>query len=63
MICATVPGRRHEIEIFSGGSMEVEVFGADGRIAGQDFVDDLLASRPQRFATKRMRERRPLSAR
>ena len=43
--------------------MEVEVFGADGRIAGQDFVDDLLASRPQRFATKRMRERRPLSAR
>jgi hypothetical protein len=44
MICATVPGRRYEIEVFADGSIEVEVFGAEGDIGGQDAVDDLLAT-------------------
>lgn len=43
MICATVPGRRYEIEVFSDGSVEVEVFGADGHVGGQELLDDLLA--------------------
>jgi hypothetical protein len=44
MICATVPGRRYEIEVFADGSIEVEVFGAKGDIGGQEAVDDLLAT-------------------
>lgn len=44
MICATVPGRRCEIEVFADGSLEVEVFGGGGPIGGQEAVDDLRAN-------------------
>jgi hypothetical protein len=44
MIRATVPGRRYEIEVFADGSVEVEVFGGEGPIGGQEAVDDLLAN-------------------
>jgi hypothetical protein len=44
MICATVPGRRYEIDVSADGSIEVEVFGADGRMGGQEDVDDLIAN-------------------
>ena len=30
MIQAVVPGRRYEIEVFSDGSIEVEIFGTNG---------------------------------
>jgi hypothetical protein len=43
MVCATVPGRRYEIEVFSDGTVEVELFCTDGRIGGHELVDDLLA--------------------
>ena len=42
MIPATVPGRRYEIEVFSDGTLEVEVFGGTGNIKGQEAVDELL---------------------
>jgi hypothetical protein len=42
MILATVPGRRYEIEVFSDGTLEVEVFGGTGNIKGQEAVDELL---------------------
>jgi hypothetical protein len=35
MIEAVVPGRRYEIEVFSNGTIEVEVFKSDGSIGGQ----------------------------
>ena len=44
MICATVPGRRYEIDVSADGSIEVEVFGADGRMGAQEVVDDLIAN-------------------
>jgi len=44
MICATVPGRRYEIEVFSDGRVEVEVFGGEGRIGGQELLDNLIAN-------------------
>ena len=44
MINVDVPGRRYEIEVFSGGNIEVEVFGGDGHIGGREMVDDLIAN-------------------
>jgi hypothetical protein len=43
MVCATVPGRRYEIEVFADGTLEVEVFGGAGALAGEAAVDALLA--------------------
>jgi hypothetical protein len=43
MICVTIPGRRYEIEVFSDETLEVEAFGVQGQIGGQEMVDDLLA--------------------
>jgi hypothetical protein len=42
MIDAHVPGRRYEIEVFGDGSVEVEIFKSDGRIEGQEWIDELL---------------------
>jgi hypothetical protein len=42
MIRATVPGKRYEIEVFSDGSVEVEVFDVAGAIVGEDAVEALL---------------------
>jgi hypothetical protein len=44
MIVANVPGRRYEIEVFSDGALEVEVFGPTGPIGGQEALDDLFAN-------------------
>jgi hypothetical protein len=43
MIRAVVPGRRYEIEVFSDGTIEVEIFGSAVDLRGQDAVDELLA--------------------
>ena len=43
MIQAAVPGRRYEIEVFSDGTLEVEVFGSTGSLSGEEAVDELLA--------------------
>jgi len=42
MVFATVPGYRYEIEVFSDGTLEVEVFGVSTQIGGEEIVDDLL---------------------
>jgi hypothetical protein len=42
MIRASVPGRRYEIEVFSDGSVEVEVFRVEGAIGGEEMIDALL---------------------
>ena len=42
MIHATVPGRRYEIEVFSDGSVEVEVFGVEGAVGSESVLADLL---------------------
>lgn len=39
-----VPGRRYEIEVFSDGSLEVQVFGTEARIGGQEVVDHLITT-------------------
>ncbi|HUP35803.1 MAG TPA: hypothetical protein VNC82_10230 [Candidatus Limnocylindria bacterium] len=44
MVCATVPGRRYEIEVFADGTLEVEVFGGTGPLTGEEAVDALLAN-------------------
>jgi hypothetical protein len=44
MVCATVPGRRYEIEVFANGTLEVEVFGGAGPLTGEEAVDALLAN-------------------
>ena len=44
MVCVTVPGRRYEIEVFADGTIEVEVFGRAGSLAGEEAVDALLAN-------------------
>ena len=44
MIQAVVPGRRYEIEVFSDGTIEVEVFGGMGSLSGEEAVDELLAN-------------------
>ena len=44
MIRAKVPGRRYEIEVFSDGSIEVEIFGTSGDLRGEEAVDELLAN-------------------
>ncbi len=44
MVCAIVPGRRYEIEVFADGSLEVEVFGGVVPIAGEEAVAALLAN-------------------
>lgn len=44
MVCATVPGRRYEIEVFADGTLEVEIFGGAGSLAGEEAVDALLAN-------------------
>lgn len=41
MIRATVPGRRYEIEVFSDGTLEVEILGVEGHIGGQELVNEL----------------------
>jgi hypothetical protein len=43
MIVATVPGRHYEIEVFSNGTLEGEVFVTTGQIGGQEMLDDLFA--------------------
>jgi hypothetical protein len=43
MIQAVVPGRRYEIEVFSDGTLEIEIFGGTGALSGEDAVDELLA--------------------
>ena len=44
MILAVVPGRRYEIEVFSDGSIEVEIFGSTVDLRGEEAVDELLAN-------------------
>ena len=44
MIQAVVPGRRYEIEVFSDGSVEVEIFGTTVDLRGEEAVDELLAN-------------------
>jgi len=44
MVCATVPGRRYEIEVFADGKLEVEVFGVAGALSGEEAVEALLAN-------------------
>jgi hypothetical protein len=44
MIRAKVPGRRYEIEVFSDGSIEVEIFGTTVDLRGEEAVDELLAN-------------------
>ena len=36
-----VPGQRWEIEVNSEGCVEVEVFKSDGRIQGEEMLDEL----------------------
>ena len=42
MILVQVPGRHYEIEVFTDGEIEVEVYKSDGEIGGQELVDELL---------------------
>jgi len=44
MVCATVPVRRYEIEVFADGTLVVEVFGGAGPLNGEEAVDTLLAN-------------------
>jgi hypothetical protein len=44
MIRAAVPGRRYEIEVFSDGSIEVEIFVTTVNLRGEEAVDELLAN-------------------
>ena len=44
MIVASVPGRYYEIEVFSDGTLEVEVFPTTAEIGGQEVLDDLFAN-------------------
>jgi hypothetical protein len=44
MIQAVVPGRRYEIEVFSDGSVEVDIFGSTVNLRGEEAVDELLAN-------------------
>jgi len=41
-ISATVPGQRWEIDVFSDGEIEVEIFTSDGTLYGQDKLDQLV---------------------
>ena len=41
MVEVSVPGRRYEIEVFSDGSVEVEIFVSDGHIGGEELLTDL----------------------
>jgi hypothetical protein len=42
MLQISVPGERWEAEFFPDGTVEVERFRSDGRIAGADALDELL---------------------
>jgi hypothetical protein len=42
MVTAFVPGHRWEIEIFSNGSIETEVFSSDGNIFDENYTCDLI---------------------
>ena len=44
MIQAVVPGRRYEIEVFSDGSIEVEIFGSTVNLRREEAVKELLAN-------------------
>jgi len=46
MIQAVVPGRRYEIEVFSDGTLEVEIFGAAGPLSGRKQWTNFLRSTP-----------------
>lgn len=43
MVIPTVPGERWEIEFFSDGKVEIEVFRSDGSIHGEDMLNKFLS--------------------
>lgn len=46
MVKVSVPGRRYEIEVFSDGSVEVEIFAGDGHIGGAELLTELFEKYP-----------------
>jgi hypothetical protein len=41
MVEVHVPGRHYEIEAFTDGSVEVEIYKSDGHIGGQELIEEL----------------------
>ncbi len=41
MVEMVVPDRRYEIEVFTDGSVEVEIFTSNGSIGGQELIEEM----------------------
>ena len=69
MIQAVVPGRRYEIEVFSDGSIEVEIFGTTVDLRGEKQWTNfwrtipMIQTPPPNFAVERTRSARRSSQR
>jgi len=44
MVRVDVPGERWEVDFFSHGTVEVEIFRSDGEIAGEETLERLFSS-------------------